>query len=465
MPDNSFTNISNANFNTNEIELLLLPDDKIIIASDIQKTESLERRSLDVKVVKFTANGSVDTGFGTAGEMSFDVTTAFDDRLFAITAQPDGQIIVGCSTNVQANRSALEGSMLSLARISPSGGLNGKFMLTKSVIFGSGSINILSDGKLLTIFQTYDQNFNIHLLLTRSLGVPLQTYNFKGVPYDFLRPNSNGFQPDGISDPTVFRSGESKWYMYPFVPEFLYNVFGLSTDIPVPSDYLSDLGSDMAVFRPSNGTWYIAKSSYNAGQNFMAVQWGLNGDIPAPGDFDNDSKSDVAVFRPSNGGWYIRNSNDNSVRILQWGTNGDKPVVGDYDGDGKSDVAVWRPSDGVWYVLRSSDGQPSFTYFGLNGDIPVQEDYDGDGKTDIAVWRPSTGVSYILRSSDGVFWALKWGLPTDYAVPADYDGDKKTDIAVWRPSQGRWYIFRSSDSTLGLFYWGMNGDTIPQRRQ
>lgn len=464
-PDASFLNISILNFNTLERQIHLLPDDKMIIASNIQKTESLERQSLDVKVTKFNSNGTIDSSFGSNGEMSFDITTTFQDRVFAVNAQPDGQIVVGCSTTILPNRTTMEGPMLSLARISADGTLNGKFMLTKSDVLGRGTIDILPDGKILTIFKTLGPSLTTDLLLTRSLGVPLKTYNFKGVPFDFLRPNSNGYQPDGISDPAVFRSGESKWYMYPFVPEFGYNVFGLTNDIPVPSDYLSDLGSEMAVFRPSNGTWYIAKSFYNSGQNFLAVQWGLNGDVPVPGDYDNDSKSDIAVFRPSNGGWYIRNSNDNSVRILQWGLNGDKPVGGDYDGDGKADVAVWRPSDGVWYILRSSDGQPSFTYFGLAGDIPVQEDYDGDGKTDVAVWRPSTGVWYILRSSDGGFSALQWGLPADYAVPADYDGDKKTDIAVWRPSQGRWYVFRSSDSALGLFYWGTNGDVIPQRRQ
>ncbi len=349
-PDPSFSNIPVANFNTLERQILLLPDDKIIIASDIQKAESLERQSLDVKVTKFNENGTLDSSFGNGGDMSFDITTTFHDRVFAVAVQTDGQILVGCSTTILPNRTTAEGPMLSLARISSSGTLAGKFMLTKSDILGRGSINILPDGKILTIFEGVGTNLSADLLLTRSSGVPLQTYSFKGVPFDFLRPNSNGYQPDGISDPTIFRPSDRKWFIYPFVPEFGYNFFGLADDILVPSDYLGDLGPELAVFRPSNGTWYIAKSFYNSGQNFMAVQWGMNGDIPAQGDFDNDSKTDVAVFRPSNGGWYIRNSDDNSFRILQWGLNGDKPVVGDYDGDGKADVAVWRPSDGVWYI-------------------------------------------------------------------------------------------------------------------
>ncbi|MGH2462675.1 MAG: N-acetylmuramoyl-L-alanine amidase [Candidatus Limnocylindria bacterium] len=74
---------------------------------------------------------------------------------------------------------------------------------------------------------------------------------------------------------------------------------GVRPDVPVPGDYDANGTTDLAVWRPSNGTWYLHSGA--------TVQWGLVGDVPVPGDYDANGTTDLAVWRPSNGTWYLHN--------------------------------------------------------------------------------------------------------------------------------------------------------------
>ncbi|MEH2027650.1 hypothetical protein, partial [Nostoc sp.] len=80
-------------------------------------------------------------------------------------------------------------------------------------------------------------------------------------------------------------------------------------------------------------------------------QWGVAGDVPAPGRYDNDGRTDFAVWRPSDGIWYVINSSTGVAVTRQWGVGGDIPAPGNYDFSIRNDFAVWRPSNGTWYIF------------------------------------------------------------------------------------------------------------------
>jgi hypothetical protein len=215
------------------------------------------------------------------------------------------------------------------------------------------------------------------------------------------------------------------------------------------ADYDGDGRTDLSVFRPSDGNWFLSRSR----DGFSAVNFGLSGDALVPGDYDGDGKADIAVFR--NSGWFILKSSDNSFYAVGFGFSSDKLVPGDYDGDGRTDPAVFRPSNNTWYALNSSGSGVTTVGFGAAGDVPVTGDFDGDGKSDFTVFRRG---QWITQLSSGAATFTSWGLATDKPVAADYDGDNKDDVAVYRPETGAWYVLNSSNAQLYAVGFGAMGD-------
>ncbi|HEY0429115.1 MAG TPA: cytochrome c peroxidase [Pyrinomonadaceae bacterium] len=259
------------------------------------------------------------------------------------------------------------------------------------------------------------------------------------------------FDGDGKTDLSVFRPGEGNWYILRSAANSSsVTNFGFSSDTLVPEDFDGDGKADIAVFR--SGTWYILRSR----DGLQVIDFGLAGDKPQPGDFDGDQTADLAIFRPSTGTWWIRPStNPGNFLAIPFGISTDRPVAADYDADGKTDLAVYR--DGTWYLQRSTAGFAAIQ-FGLAEDKPVVGDYDGDGKSDTAVFRPSTGVWYVSRSLDGGFTAQQFGISTDAPAPGDYDGDGRSDFAVFRQTEGNWYVLQTSNGAARIQNWGLNQD-------
>jgi hypothetical protein len=69
--------------------------------------------------------------------------------------------------------------------------------------------------------------------------------------------------------------------------------------------------------------WYIRNSTDGS---MTAMQFGAATDVPVSGDYDHDGRTDIAVWRPSDGIFYVWQSSTASLLALQFGQLGDSPL-------------------------------------------------------------------------------------------------------------------------------------------
>ncbi len=245
------------------------------------------------------------------------------------------------------------------------------------------------------------------------------------------------------------------------------------------ADFDGDGVSDIVVWRPETGMWYVLPSSANFDFNsHWSKQWGLNGDKPFVGDVDGDGLSDFMVYRPSWGLWYSLKSSSNytEAMVVQWGLATDEPRPGDYDGDGKTDLAVYRREEGRMYILYSSGGfnrEAALSSQGGSAASVIQVsggdtrllsgDFTGDGREEVINADSVQGyIFWTIRNAQGEYLSSSpWGYPSDGAVACDHDGDGATDRFVVRTMpQGHYEWF--GVNALGTVYSYSHGSMFDQ---
>ncbi|HZH33209.1 MAG TPA: delta-60 repeat domain-containing protein, partial [Pyrinomonadaceae bacterium] len=531
---------------------VIQPDGKILVAGDVYRDAT--RR--DIVLVRYNPNGSPDTSFGDAGKVYTTISNR-DDLANGIALQPDGKIIVVGSTQPFDFAS---GDFL-VVRYNANGFLDSSFGADGVVIVNQSTNDFLNavavhpDGKIVAVGGTSQNDGEAVILRLNPNGTPDSGFGDGGLLYTnypnltgenfqtvILQPNAppvgrilvggqgiasiphafvqnfmsslyytNGSRCDGFGNQCVVTFGTGGGVAPPLdltvLPDgriltvsdgtrrFLsngtidptFNGGGFGSEIAVRSDGRFVIGgsffsnSETRLFAP-NGRYIGRATNLNAseilvqaddkfvfinssGTDFVVTRLSaISSQGTRIADYNNDDVTDIAVRRQSNSTLYVLT---NDSRFLSF-PSGEasfeiKQVIPEPDRCNTGFPFVYWKSGNIGnspasFVRTNGAGNRSVYQWGLSTDIPAGGDYNGDTCTDFTVFRPSDGTWYILDTSNNRSTAVQWGQPGDKLVPADYDYDGITDIAVFRPSNGTWYVRRSSDNGLTAFQFGISSD-------
>ena len=141
-------------------------------------------------------------------------------------------------------------------------------------------------------------------------------------------PVPGDYNNDGRSEIATFANQTFKVWLPPYSSAYTAPdlVQVLDVDSPTPGDYDGDGKTDFAGTKGQNGRllWRIKQSSSG---NEIEVDFGFASDKPVPGDYDGDGKTDIAVFRPSDSSWWIKNSGSGIVNLFYFGLATDTPLA------------------------------------------------------------------------------------------------------------------------------------------
>jgi uncharacterized delta-60 repeat protein len=417
-------------------------DGKILVAGTVLLPAGGDTAFL---ILRYNATGTLDQTFGTSGVVTTNIGDV-DDRAEAIALQPDGKIVVSGIKGILRPPGEERNSDAVLVRFNRDGTLDSGF--------GTGGITISDFGPFPDYYA--DAAADVAILPDGKIVI-VGTSDGAGY-YDSLVARYNA---NGTLDTTFGTGGRTKTDLGNGFQDDSSGV-AVQADgkiVAVGAALPSSFDLDFALIR-YNATGTLDTTFGSGGKvvlgleslhdeelNDVAIQ--ADGKIVAVGDSNSSNNSGFLVLRFNADGTRDAGFGTNGIVRTTFGSNAAFTTSLVIQADAKIVAAGYTPlfqsSDFALVRYLNTPTATSATAF----------DFDGDFRTDVSIF--CNGLWNLQRSAAGAL-NYNFGLSADLVVPADYDGDRKADVAVFRQSDGNWHWLNSRDGSYSVAPFGMNGD-------
>lgn len=305
----------------------------------------------DAAFVRYNADGTLDTGFGTGGKVS--VNFSGNESIQSLALQSDGKIVGVGTTNVGG-----ASPDLLFIRLTTSGALDTTFSgdgvaaLSSSVPIYGNTVGIQSDGAIVAGAEWHNGvNYDFGIARMTSAGALDTTFN--GTGYRLLNFGSQ----DGVYDLKIQSDGNivAAGYYANATPNFDFAIIRL-----LPTGALDPAFAGGSARAVPFGTGHDTPHG-------MAIQ--SDGKIVIAGDYVNGASRDLAIAR----------------------LNTDGSLDTTFDGDGKAVVPIASTAEQREHVAVQSDGKivivasasngtdSDFLLVRLNSNGSLDTTFSGDG--------------------------------------------------------------------------------------
>ncbi len=331
---------------------LALQADGKILQSGFTSTPS----KIDFAVIRYNANGTDDTTFGTNGLVTVDFNGRADGADGGVAIDAKGRIVLAGAS-----------------RPDP-------FSIPDFAV-----ARVIGQDQRITA-GAFDPATGKWFLRNTDTGGPPDVAPFAFGAPGWL-PVVGDWDGDGSVTVGVFDPATATFYLRnrntpgPADYTFAFGPAG-GVGIPVAGDWDGDGKWSVGVFAPGRGDWNLRNELSTGLPDAGSFLYGSPGSRPVVGDWDGDGVFSQGVVEPD-GAWKLKNFHATGTPdfAFAYGAPGSQVVAGDWDGDG-----VWTPgvADGLagalaWKLRNSlSGGAPDITTFAFGADAyrPIVGDWN-----------------------------------------------------------------------------------------